>query len=178
MGWEKSKGKKYKGPEKPDKKNFEKFLKELTSGKAKVFYKSEKVPEKETDDDGLTQIVGLTVDKYLGGKKDLVLEVHAPWCGHCKSFLPTYKKLAKRFAKVDSVVIAQFDGTANEHEKLEIKGFPTVLFYPAGSSTPITYEGERTIKDLTKFIKKNAKVPFELPKKGKKDEDDAPKDEL
>lgn len=28
------------------------------------------------------------------------LQVYAPWCGHCKSLEPIYKKLAKRFAKV------------------------------------------------------------------------------
>lgn len=55
-----------------------------------------------------------------------------------------------------------------------------MLFYPAGSKTPINYEGERSLKDLTKFIKKNAKKPFELPKKNKdgKEEEEAPKDEL
>jgi thiol-disulfide isomerase/thioredoxin len=29
-----------------------------------------------------------------------VLQVYAPWCGHCKALEPVYKKLAKRFAKV------------------------------------------------------------------------------
>jgi thiol-disulfide isomerase/thioredoxin len=34
--------------------------------------------------------------------QDVLLEVYAPWCGHCKALEPVYKKLAKRFAKVNS----------------------------------------------------------------------------
>lgn len=53
-----------------------------------------------------------------------------------------------------------------------MQGFPTLLFFPAEEGAqPITYEGGRTLGDLTKFIKKNAKVPFELPKKKKKGEE-------
>ena len=55
----------------------------------------------------------------------------SPRCGHCKALAPTYKKLAKRFADVDSVVIAKMDGTTNEHADVDADGFPTLLFFPA-----------------------------------------------
>jgi protein disulfide-isomerase A1 len=66
------------------------------------------------------------------------------------------------------------DGTENEHADVEVKGFPTILFYPSGADQkPITFEGgDRSLKALTKFIKKNAKKSFELPKKSKKSEDE------
>jgi len=32
--------------------------------------------------------------------KDVLLEVYAPWCGHCKRLEPVYADLAKRFEKV------------------------------------------------------------------------------
>jgi hypothetical protein len=52
------------------------------------------------------------------------------------------------------------------------QGFPTLIFFPAEEGAdPIPYEGGRTLGDLTKFIKKHAKVPFELPKKKKKGEE-------
>ena len=66
------------------------------------------------------------------------------------------------------MVIAKMDGTANEHPDVEASGFPTLIFFPAGSTEGTPYEGGRTLKDFTKFLKKNAVVPFELPKKEKK----------
>ena len=39
------------------------------------------------------------------------------------------------------------DGTENEHPEAESKGFPTLIFFPAGEdSKPIPYDGERTLK--------------------------------
>ncbi len=67
-----------------------------------VEYKSQPIPE-EPEDGGVTIVVGKTVDSILFDEsKDVLLEVYAPWCGHCKQLEPTYKKLAKRFKKVSS----------------------------------------------------------------------------
>ena len=100
--------------------------------------------------------------------------MYAPWCGHCKKLDPIYKKLAKRFKKVDSVVIAKMDGTENEHPDIDVKGFPTIMFFPAGEEQkPVIFEGgDRSLKALTKFIKQNAAVPYELPKKGEEGSDE------
>ena len=75
-------------------------------------------------------------------------QVYAPWCGHCKKLEPIYKKLAKRFKKVDSVVIAKMDGTENEHSDIEVKGFPTIMFFPAGDAKKaVPFEGgDRSLK--------------------------------
>lgn len=102
----------------------------------------------------------------------------------CKKLTPIYAKLAKRFKNIDSVVIAKMDGTENEHAQVEAKGYPTILFYPAGEDkTPITFEGgDRSLKALTKFIKEKAKIPYELAKKQKDEKEEAgaaeSKDEL
>jgi hypothetical protein len=50
--------------------------------------------------------------------------------------------------QVDSVVIAKMDGTENEHPDVEVKGFPTIIFFPAGKDAkPITFDGgDRSLK--------------------------------
>jgi protein disulfide-isomerase A1 len=61
---------------------------------------------------------------------------------------PTYRKLAKRFRPVDSVVIAKMDGTANEHENVTVEGYPSLFLFPAGKGAePVPYEDpDRSLK--------------------------------
>ncbi|CAI5998100.1 unnamed protein product [Closterium sp. NIES-65] len=142
------------------------FAKSFIDGDLKPFYKSEPAPEK--DDGPVTVVVGDTFEKIvLDESKDVLLEVYAPWCGHCKSLEPTYKKLGKRFASVDSVVIAKMDGTANEYPGLEVEGFPTIFFYPANKkSDPVKVQATK-LKQFIKVIVENAAIKFELPTKEK-----------
>ncbi|GAB4818071.1 hypothetical protein N2152v2_005117 [Parachlorella kessleri] len=146
-----------------------KFAAGVIDGTAKKFFKSAPAPEVPTEG-GVTVVVGNTVESIVKDPtKDVLLEVYAPWCGHCKQLTPIYEKLAKRFSKVDSVVIAKMDGTENEHPDIQAQGYPTLLFFPAEEGAdPIPFEGGgRTLAELTKFIKTHAKIPFELPKKKK-----------
>jgi protein disulfide-isomerase A1 len=70
------------------------------------------------------------------------------------------------------------DGTENEHGDVEVKGYPTILFWPAEKGAkPVAYDGDRSLKGFTKFLKKQAKIAYELPKKEKKDAADGDKKE-
>jgi protein disulfide-isomerase A1 len=174
VGFESKGNKKYAFPagEKPTAKALIKFADAVAAGTAARMTKSEKEPESPADDDGVVTVTGNNFDKtVLDPTKDVFLEVYAPWCGHCKSLAPIWGKLAKRFASIDSVVIAKMDGTANEHPAAEASGFPTLLFFPATKgSEAVPHSGGRTLKDLTKFVKEHAKVAYELPKKAAKEE--------
>jgi len=168
LGFYMEKNKKFKFTGEVNAEALEAFAQSVIDGTAVADYKSAPIPEDNKDGE-VTIVVGKSFDSIVkDAKKDVLLEVYAPWCGHCKKLDPIYKKLAKRFKKVESVVIAKMDGTENEHPDVEVKGFPTIVFFPAGEDkTPITFEGgDRSLKELTKFIKKHAKIPYELPKKG------------
>uniref|UniRef100_A0A453DG00 protein disulfide-isomerase n=1 Tax=Aegilops tauschii subsp. strangulata TaxID=200361 RepID=A0A453DG00_AEGTS len=139
------------------------FAEGFLEDKLTPFYKSEPVPE--PNDGDVKVVVGKNLDLIvLDESKDVLLDIYAPWCGHCQSLEPTYNKLAKHLRGVDSLVIAKMDGTANEHPHAKSDGYPTILFYPAGKKSfePITFEGERTVVDMYKFIKKHASIPFKL----------------
>ena len=61
-----------------------------------------------------------------------LLELYAPWCGHCKSLRPEWAKLATRLkgvakvAKIDASIHRKFDQVYN------LKGYPQVVLIPAG----------------------------------------------
>ncbi|KAK6246922.1 hypothetical protein QUC31_018487 [Theobroma cacao] len=141
------------------------FGDDFLEDKLKPFFKSDPIPE--TNDEDVKVVVGNNFDEIvLDESKDVLLEIYAPWCGHCQAFEPTYNKLAKHLRGIDSLVIAKMDGTTNEHPRAKSDGFPTILFFPAGNKSfdPITVDTDRTVVALYKFLKKNASIPFKLQK--------------
>ncbi|XP_044953773.1 protein disulfide isomerase-like 1-4 [Hordeum vulgare subsp. vulgare] len=139
------------------------FAQDFLEDKLTPFYKSDPVPE--SNDEDVKVVVGKSLDQIvLDESKDVLLEIYAPWCGHCQSLEPIYNKLAKFLHGIDSLVIAKMDGTNNEHPRAKPDGFPTILFYPAGKKSfePITFEGDRTVVEMYKFLKKHAAIPFKL----------------
>ncbi|GJN13244.1 hypothetical protein PR202_ga31595 [Eleusine coracana subsp. coracana] len=163
-----------------------KFAEGFLEDKLTPFYKSEPVPE--SNDGDVKVVVGKNLDQIvLDESKDVLLE----------ALEPTYNKLAKYLHGINSLIIAKMDGTTNEHPRAKPDGFPTILFYPAGKKSfePITFEGDRTVVEMYKFIKKNAGIPFKLKRpdssetktkstqsptssESEKSSDTSPKDEL
>ncbi|PKU60904.1 protein disulfide isomerase-like 1-4 [Dendrobium catenatum] len=145
--------------------NIKAFGEDYLEDKLKPFYKSDQIPQ--TNDGDVKIVVGNNFDEIvLDESKDVLLEIYAPWCGHCQALEPTYNKLAKHLRGIESLVIAKMDGTTNEHPRAKSDGFPTLLFFPAGNKSfdPITVDTERTVVAFYKFLKKNASIPFKLQK--------------
>lgn len=55
-----------------------------------------------------------------GTNTKYLIQIYAPWCGHCQSLEPTYNKLAKHLRGIESLVIAKMDGTTNEHPRAKV----------------------------------------------------------
>ncbi|QCE09334.1 protein disulfide isomerase-like 1-4 [Vigna unguiculata] len=141
------------------------FGEDFLDDKLKPFYKSDPIPE--SNDGDVKIVVGNNFDEIvLDESKDVLLEIYAPWCGHCQALEPIYDKLAKHLRSIDSLVIAKMDGTTNEHPRAKPDGFPTLLFFPAGNKSfePITVDTDRTVVAFYKFLKKHASIPFKLQK--------------
>ena len=54
----------------------------------------------------------------------------------------------------DGVVVARVDADAHSDlgSKYGVQGFPTLKWFPKGSTEPESYEGGRTAKDMAEFI--------------------------
>ena len=80
-----------------------------------------------------------------------LLDLYAPWCGHCKKLRPEWAKLATKMkgiakvAKVDASIHRKFDSV------YALKGYPHVVMIPAGPKDQkiyYTHEGARTVDSL------------------------------
>jgi protein disulfide-isomerase A1 len=111
--------------------NILKFADGIVDGSIGAIVPSQDIPENDMDGD-VKIVVGKSFEAIVKDPtKDVLLEVYAPWCGHCQNLEPIYAKLATRFKEIPSVVIAKMDGTENEVESLDVEGYPAIFFFPA-----------------------------------------------
>jgi len=106
----------------------------------------------------VTTLTTENFDSLVLGSKSALVEFYAPWCGHCKQLAPKYEELAKVFAGDKNVVIAKLDATEYGEigNKYDVTGYPTIKFFPAGSSEPESYEKGREVEDMVQFINEKA----------------------
>ena len=95
---------------------------------------------------------------------NVVILVHAHWCGHCKHFKPEWEKFAHSHSAGSPVIVAEIEESQLNtfhkkhpelHEKIvgrEGLGFPTVFVFKSGKKLD-RYAGERSEKALQAHIK-------------------------
>jgi len=107
------------------------------------------------------QVVDLTpenFDSFVDGSKGAFVEFFAPWCGHCKHLAPEYEIVGEAFGKSKDVVIAKVDADAHKElgNRFDVHGYPTLKWFPKGSTTPEDYNGGRTADDIVAFVNEKA----------------------
>lgn len=161
-------GKKYAFPEgtKITSESLVAFAKTVVDGTAAPMTKSAPIPVEPYEED-VRVVVGKNFDEVvLDPKKFVLLEVYAPWCGHCKNLAPTYSTLGGLFKDSDKVEIAKMDGTTNEVSQVEVKGFPTIVYFDAKEGAIAeAYEGGRDLESLKKFVEEKSGVTAAAPAK-------------
>ena len=90
--------------------------------------------------------------QILNSDKPAMIFFYAPWCGHCKNAKPEFQKLMK-MAKGKAHMI-DCDDHKEIAQKYDVKGFPTIRYYPKGpkNGNPREYNGNRTAEDMMQFM--------------------------
>merc|ERR1712088_908860 len=154
------------------------FVNGVLDGSIARHLKSEEIPDNSNN--AVKVVVGKNFEELVKDPtKNVFVEFYAPWCGHCKSLAPIWDELGQKYKDHENIVIAMSDATANEFADVEVQGFPTIKFFPAGEGAEMQdYNGGRTLEDFVKFLEPDA--ADEEPEDEAEDEpaEDAGKDEL
>lgn len=91
--------------------------------------------------------------EMLGGaessRNELML-FKAEWCGHCKSFLPTWEKISNDSNLNINFKIFDSEKNKKEINEYNIEGFPTIMYKV--NDKLIEYNGSRDVESIKKFI--------------------------
>ena len=127
------------------------FAEDMLNGSLQPKLKSQAPVAKDEDATDVVTIVGSSFQKTVLERPDhvaVLLEVYAPWCGHCKRLAPDWTRLAAHYAAEEEIMIAKMDGTANEVAGLNVgadapvTAYPTIRYYPAGHDGRYPNSGE------------------------------------
>lgn len=132
------------------------FVSDFKAGNLQPHLKSADRPVPDTVE-GLTTLVGTSFNEIvMDASKDVLVKYYAPWCGHCKALAPVWDELAKETEGIEDLVIAKFDATENEVAGLEIRGYPTLKFYPKGDKSGQDYSGDRDLPAFKVWLAENS----------------------
>jgi thiol-disulfide isomerase/thioredoxin len=161
------------GEESHDLAKIDAFVQRVLAGTEPFTYTHSALPEQPPS--VLFREVNALVVEQAVLKKDkaTLLMLLTPSCPHCRNFKPIVNATANLLG-TEKVEFYWMDANQNDMPPAipEFKFFPTVFLWPAGENwtTPVTFDGEKTITGLVEFIKANCGIPdFVVPEYDKQE---------
>lgn len=105
-----------------------------------------------SSDDDVIVLTDANFDELVLKSKDMwLVEIYAPWCGHCKKLAPEWSRAATLLK--DSVKLGKLDATAETKiaSRYGVQGYPTIKVFPPGEKgAPEDYSGPREADGIVK----------------------------
>jgi len=94
-----------------------------------------------------------------------LVEFYAPWCSHCRKFMPKYEEIATDL-KLKGIYTAKLDGSAHRSvfSQFKLEGFPSFLLFFGDESDRKTlrFKGKRSVEQLEEFaVSKKHSLPID-----------------
>lgn len=112
-------------------------------------------------EDDVLDLSSQTVDSFkaeIGLHDTVLVEMYAPWCGHCKRLAPEYEKAATALKRNDPPVpLAKVDCTSDAGGKdicseYGVSGYPTLKIFKGGEFSQ-EYQGPRDADGIVKYMR-------------------------
>ncbi|XP_078094204.1 protein disulfide-isomerase A6 isoform X2 [Mustelus asterias] len=78
-----------------------------------------------------------------------MVEFYAPWCGHCQSLAPEWKKAASALKGIVKVGAVDADKHQSLGGQYGVQGFPTIKLFGLNKNKPDDYNGARSAQGIT-----------------------------
>jgi len=162
-----------------DEQSLRDFANGVLDGKIEQHYKSAALPG-DWDAKGVKVLVASNFHAVTGVEsgKNVLVEMYAPWCGHCKQLEPIWDELGEKYKDHESIVIAKMDATANEVKGVSIQGFPTIKYFKATGEV-LDYSGQRDLDAFVKYLESDGEeeTPEEETPEEETPEEETPEEE-
>ena len=117
------------------------------------------------DVDGLLQLTSANFSSARAAHS-LLVAFHAPWCSHCRAFLPIFASAADHLLERGRPVrLATVDAIAEEAlaDEFEIEGYPTILWLGAadGRRREFAARGNARAEQIVSWVEKRLRSPLD-----------------